>query len=102
MILGACASPAFNMTDAQIYNLSDDQLCSYRNNYRSEARTEAEIARRRLNCNPFVRECLARGNQPGTEAMGFCVATLRENQRLRYEADRYDWDVFHHHNRRFR
>lgn len=79
------------MTDQQIQSLSDDQLCSYKNGYRAEARTEAEIARRGLNCNRYYRECLRRGNQPNTQAMGFCMDLLRENERLRYEED---MDVF--------
>lgn len=97
MILAGCASPAMNFTDAQVQALGDEQLCTYRNNYRSESRTEAEIARRGLNCDPFYRECLARGNKPGTEAMGFCVAMLRENQRLRDEPAYGHFDVFGYH-----
>lgn len=90
-IISGCASPAFNMTDQQIQAMSDDQLCQYKNGYRAEARTEAEIARRGLNCNRYHRECLRRGNQPGTQAMNFCMDLLRENERLRHEDD---MDVF--------
>lgn len=82
------------MTDAQIQNLGDDQLCTYQNNYRSERRTEAEIARRGLNCDRHYRECLRRGNVPGTEAMGFCVAMLRENERLRAEPPYGHFDIW--------
>jgi hypothetical protein len=99
MLISGCASPAFNMTDQQIHTLSDDQLCSFKNGYRAEARTEAEVARRGLNCNRYHRECLRRGNRPGTQAMDFCMDLLRENERLRYDDD---FDVFgyggrHHH-----
>ncbi len=90
-LIAACASPAFNMTDEQIRSMPDDQLCSYKNTYRAEARTEAEIARRGLNCNRYYRECMRRGNQPGTQAMDFCMDLLRENERLRYQED---MDVF--------
>ena len=94
--LTACASPALNLNNAQIRGLSDDQLCSYHNNYRSEARVDAEIAARGLVCDRFHRECLRRGNQPGTEAFSFCMDLLRENERLRYESDFDDFDRFGH------
>lgn len=95
--LAACASPTFQMTPAQVSSLGDDQLCKYQNDYRAETKLEAEIARRGLNCNRFHRECLARGNQPDTQAMAFCMDLLRENERLRYDP-RYDnYDVFGYH-----
>lgn len=94
--LSACASPTFNMSDAQIRALSDDQLCSFHNNYRAEARAEAEIAARGLNCDRFYRECLARGNKPNTQAMDFCMDILRQNERLRYESDFDDFGYFGH------
>lgn len=91
LALAGCASPAIHMSPAQIHALSDDQLCEFNNNYRSESRTRAEITRRNLNCNRHFRECLRRGNRPGTEAMDFCVDILRENERLRYDPpDRFD------------
>jgi hypothetical protein len=34
----ACASPTFQMTPEQVAALSDDQLCTYNNNYRNEAK----------------------------------------------------------------
>lgn len=83
--LGACTSPALNMPDAQIRNLSDDQLCEMQNNYRSEWRVETEITGRGLNCDRHFRECLRRGNKPNTPAMDFCVDLVRENERLRYD-----------------
>ena len=101
LVLAACASPALKMTTQEIQSLSDDRLCSIHNGYNREPRVEAEVNRRRVICDPYARECIARGNQPGTEAMGFCVATLRENARLRYEASRDDFyfmhGVHHHH-----
>lgn len=90
LFLAACASPALKMTPQEIQSLNDSRLCSIHNGYDREPRVEAEVNRRNLICDPYVRECLARGNQPGTEAMGFCVAMMRENQRLRYEASRND------------
>lgn len=94
IVLTACASPARNLIDAQIHDLSDDQLCSYHNNYRSEFRVEAELAARGTNCNRFFRECLRRGNQPGTQAMAFCMDILRENEHLRYDPPYDQFDVF--------
>ncbi|PZO86813.1 MAG: hypothetical protein DI626_05500 [Micavibrio aeruginosavorus] len=82
---GACTSPAVYMSDTDVISLSDEQLCDYNNNYRSESRTQAEIRRRDLNCNRHHRTCLKKGIQPNTEAMGFCEDMLRENERLRYD-----------------
>jgi len=96
--LFACASPARNLIDAQIHDLSDDQLCSYHNNYRSEPRIEAEIAKRGTNCDPYYRKCLAQGNQPGSKAMAFCIDILRQNERLKYDEPAYDhFDVWGYH-----
>jgi hypothetical protein len=97
LVLAACASPTMKMSDQQIVSLSDDQLCSYKNNYREESRLNAELARRGLGgmeCNRFYRECLRRGNQPGTQPMFFCMDTLKENERLRDRMDRYDDRAF--------
>ena len=46
LLVAACASPTMKMSDQQIFSLSDDQLCSYKNNYRDEPRLEAELAER--------------------------------------------------------
>lgn len=94
VFLGACASPTFNMTPEQVKGLSDDQLCTYANSYRGETKMNEEIARRNLNCNRHYRECLRRGNKPGTQAMAFCEDLVRENERLRYERSYDDFDVF--------
>jgi len=95
--LSACASPAQNMNNAQIQGLNDDQLCHYSNNYRTEPRIKAEIARRGTNCDRYYRECLAKGNKPGTEAMAFCIDLLRENERMKYDEPAYGhFDMFGH------
>jgi hypothetical protein len=96
LALSACASPAIHMSDQEVISLSDDQLCEYHNNYRSHSRTETEIARRGLNCDRFFRECLRRGNKPGTEPMEFCMDLLRENERLRYDPpyDRFGFGLY--------
>ncbi len=99
-LLAACASPTFQMSPEQVASLSDDQICTYKNNYRNETKLEAEIARRNLNCDPYFRECLRQGNQPGTQAMDFCRDVLRENLRLRYDNYYYDHDVFGYHRHR--
>lgn len=83
LALGGCTSPAVYLSDTDILSLTDDQLCDYNNNYRSESRTQAEIRRRDLNCNRYHRTCLKKGIQPNTEAMAFCEDMLRENERLR-------------------
>jgi hypothetical protein len=93
-LVSACASPAIHMSGQEIIALSDDQLCAYSNNYRSESRTRAEIERRGINCDRFYRECLRRGNQPGTQAMDFCIDILRENERLRYDPPYDRFSIF--------
>lgn len=92
LLLLGCVSPAAQMGEAEIRQLSDDSLCAYTNNYRAEPRTAAEIKRRNLNCDRFYRQCLARGNKGGTDAMDFCIDTLRENERLTRDktADQFD------------
>lgn len=97
LVVSACASPTFQMSPEQVASLSDDQLCTYRNNYRGETKMNAEILRRNLNCDRFHRECLRRGNQPGTEAMNFCEDILRENQRLRTDPPYGHMDMFGYH-----
>ncbi|MFA5592335.1 MAG: hypothetical protein WC989_03360 [Micavibrio sp.] len=92
--LAGCASPTFQMGPEQVAALPDDELCRYKNNYRSETKLDAEVARRGLNCNRFHRECLRRGNQPETEAMAFCERLLRENERLRYDPPYDRFGVF--------
>lgn len=96
LVLAGCASPTMKMSDNEIHGLNDDILCHYKNNYRDEMRLDAEIARRGLICDPYVRECMARGNQPGTAAMNFCVDLLHENQRLRHD-NFYYHDVYRWH-----
>lgn len=97
LILAGCASPTLTMTDQEISALNDSQLCNYQNNYGPDVRRDQEVARRGLICDPYVRQCMARGNQPGTPQMDFCVDLLQENQRLRYQY--YDdpfWASVHH------
>ena len=97
LFLAACASPTMKMSDQQIYSLSDDQLCNYKTSYREEPRLNAELARRGLGgmqCNRHYRECVRRGNQSGTEALNFCMDTLRENERLRDRQDYYSDRAF--------
>ncbi len=88
LLIAGCTSPSFYMPDEQIRQLSDDQVCKYKNNYRDETKLENEIMRRNLNCDRFYRKCLAQGNQPGTKAMDFCIDILRQNENLRYDNDR--------------
>ncbi len=87
LVLASCASPAMNMTDDQIAQLSDDSVCDMKNNYRSYSKINDEVLRRNINCDPHFRKCLAKGNKPGTDAMQFCMDLLDQNERLRYEND---------------
>ena len=87
LLLTSCASPAMQMTDAQIAGLSDDSLCDMKNNYLSYSKINNEVLKRNINCDRHYRECLSKGNQPGTQAMDFCMDLLRQNERLKYEND---------------
>jgi hypothetical protein len=82
LFLGACSSPALQMSAEQIRTLSDDQLCSYKNSYAAEPKTELEIAKRKLNCNPFHRACLKQGLEPSSKGFEVCMHLMQENQRL--------------------
>jgi len=95
LLTASCASPTMKMTDAQIASLSDDQACSYYNGYKPEPRLNAEIERRNLICDRHYRECLKRGNTPGTRAFAFCMDLVRENERLRAEQDWNDRFFFY-------
>lgn len=79
LLLAGCGSPLGDMTPQQISTLSDDQLCAYRNNYPYEEKTELEIGKRKLNCDPATRECQSTGHMLGTPAMALCVKQTREN-----------------------
>lgn len=87
LFLTSCASPAIGLTDTQIAQLSDDELCKLDNNYHSYSKINNEILKRNINCDKHFRQCLAKGNKPDTEAMQFCVDLLRQNERLKYEND---------------
>ena len=96
LILAGCASPTLKMTDQEIQALSDQQLCNYQNHYGPDTRRDAEIARRGLICGPYIRQCMAEGNQPDTPQMDYCVYLLQENERLRtrYYDDPF-WSSLH-------
>jgi hypothetical protein len=81
-LLYGCASPAQQMTPQQVSMLANKQLCDLHNAYPWEQKTEMEIGRRNLNCDPAFNECLNQGNKPGTPAMGLCVSQLRQSWEL--------------------
>lgn len=81
MVVG-CASPAVNMTPEQISMLSDNQLCQLQSSYGWEAKTETEIGRRQLNCDPAYRTCIAQGYTPNTPEANGCAVQMRENWAL--------------------
>jgi len=98
--LVGCTSPIADMSPAQVAQLTDDQLCGYRNYYPYDQNTELEIGRRNLNCDPATRSCMKRGLNEGSPELNLCVTELRnkwalesqlanqakENERLRNQA----------------
>lgn len=79
LLLGACASPAQNMSPQQVSQLSDLQLCQLKNSYAYEQKTEIEIGKRNLNCHPAYMECASRGLKNGTPEMSLCANQVQEN-----------------------
>lgn len=76
--LTACTSPAVTMTQAQVASLSNQQLCDLKNTYPYEQKTEVEIGRRNLNCDPVFNYCRIQGIEPNTPAMGMCIRNVHE------------------------
>jgi len=79
ILLGACASPAQNMTSDEVSQLSDLQLCQFKNTYAYEQKTEIEIGKRNLNCDPAYMECASRGLKNSTPEMSLCVKQVQDN-----------------------
>lgn len=83
MLVAACASPAEQMTMQEVSQLSDKQLCELKRTYRWEKKTELEIGKRNLNCDPDYIECSSRGVKPNSPEMAVCIDHLRENRALK-------------------
>lgn len=82
LLLTACVSPASDMTSEQVAKLSNSQLCHLRNSYPWEAKTETEIGRRGINCDPLYLECKYQGFEDNTPEMRFCINSLEEQYAL--------------------
>jgi hypothetical protein len=82
LTLSACASPAANMSSQQVASLSDQQLCNLQWNYPYEAKTEVEIGRRNLNCDPAYLECKSSGLKDGSPSLSHCIKTVQERNVL--------------------
>lgn len=93
LLLSGCESPATSMTQEQVSGLSNEQLCSLKSSYPWEQKTELEIGKRNLNCDPAYNECLGRGNQPNTPAMTTCIIQVRENWALQQEIQRKNTQI---------
>lgn len=83
LLVAACASPAEHMSMQEVSTLSDKQLCDLKRMYRWEKKTELEIGRRNLNCDPDYIECASRGVKPNSPEMAVCIDQLRENRELK-------------------
>lgn len=86
-LLGACASPAQNMTEHQISQLSDIQLCQLKRAYAYEPKTEVEIGKRKVNCHPAYLECEQKGFKRGTAELSICADQLVKQADLQKKID---------------
>jgi hypothetical protein len=85
--LSACVSPLESMSPAQVSQLSDDQICGFYTSYPFEEKTTLEVGKRRLNCNPNVRACMASGHKEGSAEMALCVNNRLEKARLQKQIE---------------
>lgn len=82
LILSGCVSPAASMTQEQVATFSNQQLCELTWNYPYEQKTQLEIGRRGLNCDPVYIECDNSGLEPGTPAFTLCMKNIQERNAL--------------------
>jgi len=87
LLLVSCKSPVADYSPSQIALLSDDQLCDLSDSYRYEPKTEFEISKRGINCDPAHRECVRNGMQPRTHQMDYCVEQVRREKSYERELD---------------
>ena len=87
LLLSGCTSPLANMSHDQVAQLSDDQICSFYRSYSFEEKTALEVGKRRLNCDPNVRACMANGYKDGTAEMALCVNNRIEKAQLQQQIE---------------
>jgi hypothetical protein len=88
VLLSGCMSPAARMSQEDISSLSNQQLCGLNNSYGWEEKTQIEIGRRNLNCDPVFNECLNRGSKPNTPEMALCTNQIRQTMQLEEQVKR--------------
>lgn len=93
LIVSSCVSPATNMSPDQISQLSSQQLCELRNTYGWEQKTEIEIGKRDLNCDPDYNECLAKGADPKTPAMAYCIKEIQEKRAMKNKIAKQEYEI---------
>lgn len=80
--LNACTSPAVNMTEYQVSQLSDLQLCQLKNSYAYEQKTEIELGKRNLNCHPAYMQCRQSGYDNNSQEIHTCAQNLADRWAL--------------------
>lgn len=85
LFVAACASPATKMTEHQVSQLSDLQLCQLKNSYSYEQKTEVEIGKRNLNCHPAYMQCRQNGYDNNSQEIHTCAQNLADRWALEKE-----------------
>jgi|GEM_PF-2578527 len=93
VLLTGCASPAAKMSQRDITNLSNQQLCGLNNNYGWEEKTQIEIGRRNLNCDPVFNECANRGLKPNTPEIALCMNQIHQTLDLQAQVRKQQSDL---------
>ncbi len=93
LFLAACTSPAEKMTALEVSTLSDRQLCELQRTYKWEKKTELEIGRRNLNCDPANIECMELGMRANTPEMAVCVRQMHEKAELQRQIDKQRQEI---------
>ncbi len=89
-----CASPAVEMTPQQISQLTDQQICNLHNGFTWETKTELEIGRRNLNCDPDFNLCVARGIDPrNTPVITSCMQDIQDKRAMQKVIDDQRWQL---------
>lgn len=93
VLLTGCESPAARMSPRDIASLSNQQLCVLNNGYGWEEKTQIEIGRRNLNCDPVFNECVSRGIKPNTSDMALCMNEIRQTQALESQVKKQESEL---------
>jgi hypothetical protein len=91
--LTGCESPAARMSPHDIASLSNQQLCSLNNSYGWEEKTQIEIGRRNLNCDPIFNECINRGTKQNTPEMALCINQIHQTLALQEQLEEQQRDL---------